>query len=78
MEKLKCPECKKEIEKLICEENTTSEFYLSCLNGGIQNEFEYDSLGDDSLSYRCPECQNILFTTEDEAKQFLTPDYEDD
>ena len=26
----------------------------------------------------CPECGELLFTTEDEAKDFLTPDYEDD
>lgn len=74
---VECPECKKQIESLICEENSISEFYLSSLNSGIPNDFEYDSTEDSSLSYRCPECGELLFTTEAEAKDFLTPDYED-
>jgi len=74
----KCPACKEQIEKLICEENSISEFYLSSLNSGIPNEFEYDSISEDPLSFRCPECGMIIFTTEDEAKDFLTPDFEDD
>ena len=67
-----CPKCNKDIDHLI---NTTTgalTLYMSTdKQGDLQyetGEFEPDDITDE---YQCPECDEVLFTKEEEAIAFL-------
>lgn len=65
-----CPKCKSEIDYLdfdvtgTCSSslypNEDGDYDVACLTDGV----EFDN-------FRCPECSEILFDTEEEAKEFL-------
>jgi uncharacterized protein with PIN domain len=69
----RCPKCKAEIESL-----NFSKTKVVCGTCGLDNEEymemieEYD-IGEEQkpYTYRCPECNEILFTDDEEAENFL-------
>lgn len=68
----KCPKCGKDIDTLTAIERktTTSEFYPESLFDGKP---DYDVTGVEVTeeSWRCPECGEELFSTEEEAVKFF-------
>jgi hypothetical protein len=67
----KCPRCGKEIDYLInvCEETAK---YVFSFDGGKGCDYYFDDSwpGDWSV-FQCPECDEELFTNEEDAKKFL-------
>jgi predicted RNA-binding Zn-ribbon protein involved in translation (DUF1610 family) len=62
----KCPKCGEEIDHLI---NYCRGWEMFAFDG---EEYEYiDSFGVDESEYACPECDETLFTDEEEASKFL-------
>jgi len=65
----KCPKCKTEIDYLKNYQSGEKAFYF--------DGDEYDELGfypDDRVNdYECPECNEVLFTSEEDAREFLKP-----
>ena len=61
-----CPKCNKEITSLRNIVTGSMEYYLS-LNA--QGDIQYETGETDE--YRCPECDEVLFTSETEAIAFL-------
>ncbi|MEM2463563.1 MAG: hypothetical protein QXY07_02645 [Candidatus Bathyarchaeia archaeon] len=69
----KCPRCGEEISwlKNICEE--VCEYYFELDENGEPFYDYIDSWAGDWNNYECPECGEILFTSEEEAIEFLKP-----
>jgi hypothetical protein len=74
-----CPKCKKQIETLMRLE--TREFKDVATYDPDSDTLEYEPEDEwtgngygNTLKeeFRCPECEAVLFTTEEEAKKFLT------
>lgn len=73
----KCPKCKEQIENLTYECSATNSWGGTF--DGKKHEQDWDSSDSDDLvdnqennvEYKCPECEEVLFTNEKEAKKFL-------
>jgi len=65
----KCPKCGEEISTLINYSKATIRYIFD------GDRYEEDKIipsnENDANLFACPECDSILFTTEDEAKEFL-------
>ena len=73
----KCPKCKEEIENLNF--SKTKEISGSVVFDGNDIEFieEFDIYEEQKPhTYRCPECNEILFENDEEAEEFLRDDDE--
>lgn len=73
MKKVKCPKCKEEINSLINVQNVWVSYYAELdKNGDIQYEGKdrWDGNTDEN-GYDCPNCDETLFTSEEEAINFL-------
>lgn len=72
----RCPKCGAKLFMLIsvCEVIETYYFYLK------DGEELYDSKDswERKRDYRCPECNEVLFTSGETAKRFLAGDFKDD
>lgn len=66
----KCQKCNKEIDHLIVKEESVVLSYFSIENNEPFFE-EKDKIPMDFLGFFCPECDALLFTTQDEAEEFL-------
>ena len=68
----RCPKCGAEIDHLIynAKELVKASVYLS---GDYLEYCSWDTLATDydTVEYRCPECDEVLFRDENEAKKFL-------
>lgn len=69
----KCPKCGRNIDYLrySAYELQKANFYVTDTNAEYSNR---DSLGvtyPDTIEYSCPECDEVLFVDEEEAKKFL-------
>ena len=67
---VQCPKCKKEIEHLGIDVNASC---LGMLRGNITGFYEKDlvfnaKFGDE---YKCPECDHVVCTKEEDAVHFL-------
>lgn len=68
----KCPSCKENINFF--------EYTENCFRSGtydLESEwtcYNTTSLEDGKDEYNCPECQEVLFNNEDDAKKFLQGD----
>jgi len=64
----KCPECGEEISELI---NVCSawKLYRYTPDGNYEH---IDDVAGDTSEYECPECNEVLFYSEEEAKEFLS------
>jgi len=68
-----CPKCGKKIDFLINYVRNITEEFRTTLNNRGEPEYEYvDTFlsGSDSV-YACPECDEDLFDSEEEAVEFL-------
>ena len=67
-----CPKCNKEIDHLVNITTGALTLYISLdKQGDLQyapGEFEPDNI---TKEYHCPECNEVLFTKEEEAIAFL-------
>jgi predicted RNA-binding Zn-ribbon protein involved in translation (DUF1610 family) len=72
--KIKCPKCGAEIDhlKVVSENHGT----LRMSGKGPVYEWISDVYGDEvvGLRFECPECEEVLFTDQYEAEQFLLGD----
>jgi ribosomal protein S27AE len=67
MPKQKCPKCGKSIDSLT-EDRTQHAIYK--YNG--DDIYEFRDYGDiENQNFHCPECDALLFTNEEDAKNFL-------
>ncbi|MEM2352147.1 MAG: hypothetical protein QXT26_07045 [Thermoproteota archaeon] len=72
----KCPNCGREIDHLInYVTNVTEEFRLFLTEDG-EPDYQYVDtlLGGSESEYRCPECDEVLARTENDAVKFLRGD----
>ncbi len=67
----KCPNCKEEIEELRNIVSGSNEYTLFSI--GNDTEYEEKDFAEDYVvnEYWCPECQEVLFTDEEKAIDFL-------
>ena len=68
-----CPKCKKEIEELIYIESGYKVYtcYYSDLMKGLKYDEEEYEADDVVMEYKCPECNEVLFTDCEKALEFL-------
>jgi len=76
----KCPKCHKEIEYLNDYSKVERRYFFTVNEKGEAN---YEDTGDDTPTcddddWECPECQTTLFTSEEEATDFLMGKYKDE
>jgi hypothetical protein len=64
-----CPKCGASITMLryFSRNYCAGDFYLD----GDSPQYDDDELGESELEFYCPECDEILFTSEKDAKKFL-------
>ncbi|MHC1636290.1 MAG: hypothetical protein ACXQTS_06715 [Candidatus Methanospirareceae archaeon] len=67
----KCPICGKGIETLDYYEKNCWQRAVFFLYNGVPNYTNFDTLSCDETEYRCPECDELLFTDEEDAVEFL-------
>ena len=63
----KCPKCNAEISHLVNWQGGENRYTFD----GKDYEFDEFVFGDSVNDYECPECSEVLFTSEDEAREFL-------
>jgi uncharacterized protein YbaR (Trm112 family) len=67
-----CPKCKQKIDYLI---NIQSGWFAWKFDGEDYERLEEDEGVDGNVNYwKCPECHNELFCSEEEAREFLEKD----
>jgi predicted RNA-binding Zn-ribbon protein involved in translation (DUF1610 family) len=62
-----CPKCGKDVEFLFCD---TTEYATYAYDG---EEFVLDSRETVEISFRCPECNEVVARDADEADEILKP-----
>ena len=70
----KCPKCKKEIDYLTYYAYELTKATVGIPEGTDHMEYSHwDSLGTTKgeVNFECPECSEVLFHTDEEAKTFL-------
>jgi peptide methionine sulfoxide reductase MsrB len=73
-----CPKCKDEILTLRFEKSKVVTGDLSIDNEGNE-EFEEEYFQDqDNYTYKCPSCDEVLFTDDEEAISFLKGEKQDE
>ena len=65
----KCPKCAHEICSLVVEE-TVREHTLELLEDG-RTDFVFQEVSPTPKGFYCPECDEMLFEEESEAREFL-------
>ena len=74
MEESYCPKCKKEIDYLNYYAYELTKACVSIPEGYKELDYyHWDSLGTTKgeVNFECPECSEVLFHTDEEAKTFL-------
>jgi predicted RNA-binding Zn-ribbon protein involved in translation (DUF1610 family) len=69
----KCPKCGKEINELHLYGKQTQLYRVWFDKGDLHYEWADSSSDMESEEYLCPECGETLFTSEEEATEFLKP-----
>jgi hypothetical protein len=70
----KCPKCGEEVSELFYKVIDGGRVWLND-DGNIEYELASDTYGDEAkwLEFTCPECGEVLFTSEEDAIEFLKP-----
>jgi len=72
---MKCPKCKDEINHLDFDVTGTckAQIYESDVKENKQTDYDIDCLTDGAEydNFCCPECYEVLFVSEEEAREFL-------
>ncbi len=70
-----CPKCAKEIFDLVMVQTGWEEATMVICENGTINYTDYEFEGDGQiLEYKFPECHAVLFSSEDDAGEFLKLD----
>jgi len=67
----RCPKCRKEIDHLIYEGNEHMSATVVLSSNDTLEYINWHSYGIDEGNYKCPECDAVLFSSEEDAKAFL-------
>jgi len=70
----KCPKCGKIIETLVLYGKQTQKFRVFLSEGKLQYEWTWSSDYLEDEEYCCPECNERLFRSDEEALAFLMSD----
>lgn len=66
-----CPKCRKEIRYLLCYAEEENIYFVEKQGGKLHYELISSSHSGLDGAFRCPECEELLFTSNREARAFL-------